>query len=794
MNLWNTIRSAFGLKTSLDETPIEQLDSIELELNITNDKIEKAQDEFDQINNEYELKIAACDQLIKKGNESGSQNKAVLTNRLDRITDAHLDEVKVLIDQQKSLTQQKVQLESDIIAKAIRLTAELDDVQQQQVKEEIDFWSETGLVKGQEISNQAKAITIVLDELIKGGEGSKGGKVIGHTKSGRPIYDTFNHSDHKNFTPQDHANARTLHEKKAMKHYGTLHNAGAPVSRRKSAGQKHRHHMDQADAHMSAASKQIQSESDKEIEKSHEPQAIENAGKGDVIHTNSMQGHYANVIVRKTVREGENQISKILLLKRANDKIIEPGKYCLPGGHIDEGESIEQAACRELKEEANLTAPGAYMIGKAKCADGKWAFYLEAYPEHTDVALLDGESINAHWMSQEEWIEADLMYDLKDHLVAMETSEAQPIRNILKKGEQSEDPLFDLDNPFYKAEDSEKEVEMDYDEFKEEHDRLLKILESGTPEERKQEAARQRKEADKYKKKFVKATEIFEINYDDTYQEELAKAMITVNEAISEGMLNVDDIHLVKGRAAAEGEERTWGGKKYKKTGKRWIPVGGQKGEAKQDEGGEKHKVGDSVVDKKGNHGKVISANNKEIAVEHENGDVSGYTHDQVTQKKQEEPKKTHSTDQLTAHAENTSTDQLKTIVENHKDKALVDAAKRELERRKEGDDKEKAKKKDAAAKKKQVKPKEKLGVGNVIGKTKDGKDIKDSGKGEDFKNFNSKEHKEAANVHKKLGDEQTDKGDAEKASYHYLAAENHKNVSKLKEQQEEKKKQEEKL
>lgn len=37
--------------------------------------------------------------------------------------------------------------------------------------------------------------------LEKGGEGSRGGKVIGHTKSGKPIYE---HSDNKNLHSYDH--------------------------------------------------------------------------------------------------------------------------------------------------------------------------------------------------------------------------------------------------------------------------------------------------------------------------------------------------------------------------------------------------------------------------------------------------------------------------------------------------------------------------------------------------------------------------------------------------------------
>lgn len=43
------------------------------------------------------------------------------------------------------------------------------------------------------------------------GEDSRGGKIIGHTKSGRPIYAKSNHSTHSEFTSKDHADAKKLH-------------------------------------------------------------------------------------------------------------------------------------------------------------------------------------------------------------------------------------------------------------------------------------------------------------------------------------------------------------------------------------------------------------------------------------------------------------------------------------------------------------------------------------------------------------------------------------------------------
>ena len=51
------------------------------------------------------------------------------------------------------------------------------------------------------------------EEIISKAEGSKGGKVIGHTKSGKPVYagKKASHEDYKNFTSQDHRDAGELH-------------------------------------------------------------------------------------------------------------------------------------------------------------------------------------------------------------------------------------------------------------------------------------------------------------------------------------------------------------------------------------------------------------------------------------------------------------------------------------------------------------------------------------------------------------------------------------------------------
>jgi 8-oxo-dGTP pyrophosphatase MutT (NUDIX family) len=70
-------------------------------------------------------------------------------------------------------------------------------------------------------------------------------------------------------------------------------------------------------------------------------------------------------VVRLIVPDEEG---KVLILKRARTAYGEGG-WCLPGGKVDYGELVEQAASKELREETEL-----------ECESARFLFYQDSLP------------------------------------------------------------------------------------------------------------------------------------------------------------------------------------------------------------------------------------------------------------------------------------------------------------------------------------------------------------------------------------------------------------------------------
>ena len=95
-----------------------------------------------------------------------------------------------------------------------------------------------------------------------------------------------------------------------------------------------------------------------------------------------------------------NDKGEVLLLQRKEDQLF-PRKWDLPGGHLVEGESYEDGAKRETKEETNLDLRSVEMIldkGKNKYFkstdwDGE-VFNEEDLPEHDDYIWANPNSLD----------------------------------------------------------------------------------------------------------------------------------------------------------------------------------------------------------------------------------------------------------------------------------------------------------------------------------------------------------------------------------------------------------------
>ena len=94
---------------------------------------------------------------------------------------------------------------------------------------------------------------------------------------------------------------------------------------------------------------------------------------------------------------------KILILKRAEDESFLPGTWEVPGGGIEEGETLEEGVIRETKEEAGLDVVPQQLFGYFEYLDGRGQktvnlnFLCQLVHDTQDVDIPLGEMTEARW-------------------------------------------------------------------------------------------------------------------------------------------------------------------------------------------------------------------------------------------------------------------------------------------------------------------------------------------------------------------------------------------------------------
>lgn len=113
--------------------------------------------------------------------------------------------------------------------------------------------------------------------------------------------------------------------------------------------------------------------------------------------------------------------SKLLILQRAGENMNYTPDWCIPGGHVDEGEDFRTAAQRELFEETGIDVPEDTLmeVGVAKTKNAEIHYFMGHVDDESPAfVVVDGEEeIGSMWIDPVTELEDyDLIFDMKDNI------------------------------------------------------------------------------------------------------------------------------------------------------------------------------------------------------------------------------------------------------------------------------------------------------------------------------------------------------------------------------------------
>lgn len=113
--------------------------------------------------------------------------------------------------------------------------------------------------------------------------------------------------------------------------------------------------------------------------------------------------------------------SKLLILQRAGENMNYTPDWCIPGGHVDEGEDFRTAAQRELFEETGIDVLEDTLmeVGVAKTKNAEIHYFMGHVDDESPAfVVVDGEEeIGSMWIDPVTELEDyDFIFDMKDNI------------------------------------------------------------------------------------------------------------------------------------------------------------------------------------------------------------------------------------------------------------------------------------------------------------------------------------------------------------------------------------------
>lgn len=199
------------------------------------------------------------------------------------------------------------------------------------------------------------------------GEGSKGGNIVGHTSTGKPIYGNSQHEGHSTFNSREHRDALNTHHEiwsKTNKKIQKLRSEKTNWNPPKPIHDFIRHHYTQMRMHQNRASSAEARE-----------KRLQDAKKVKKSHEETIPSHSAVVVINP-------DRTKYLLGKRWRDDIWTP-----PAGGAHLGEFPIDTAIRETFEESNI------MLQKEQLIELPMLYAKHLKPVYCYLAVLNKDQM-----------------------------------------------------------------------------------------------------------------------------------------------------------------------------------------------------------------------------------------------------------------------------------------------------------------------------------------------------------------------------------------------------------------